>query len=260
MNRKKEVFFLAALILLFILVNYSFLDDALIRLFDESETRIAERIVDGDTIVAGGENVRLLGINTPERGEWLYSEAKEYLQERIFNKTIKLEFGKERYDIYDRLLAYVFLNEENINLKIIENGYANPYFPSGKDEYSQSFYDAWKKCVSEEKNLCEASKEKCASCIEIKNLDVESQEAIFYNKCSFDCTLTGWKIKDEGRKNFVFPVFVLESEKEILIKVGDGTDTEEMLFWKGEKYVWTSTGDTLFLRDEKGKLILYYNV
>jgi len=30
-----------------------------------------------------------------------------------------------------------------------------------------------------------------------------------------------------------------------------------ILFWKGKDYVWTSTGDTLFLRDDEGKLVLW---
>jgi len=29
------------------------------------------------------------------------------------------------------------------------------------------------------------------------------------------------------------------------------------LFWKNEDYVWAKTGDTLFLRDGKGKLVLW---
>ncbi|MDP2672340.1 MAG: lamin tail domain-containing protein, partial [Nanoarchaeota archaeon] len=59
------------------------------------------------------------------------------------------------------------------------------------------------------------------------------------------------------RKNFIFPNFNLNSEKEVVVKVGEGTSNEEVLFWKGEDYVWTETGDTLFLRDSEGKLVLW---
>jgi len=45
--------------------------------------------------------------------------------------------------------------------------------------------------------------------------------------------------------------------KEVMIKVGEEENTENVLFWKGESYVWTKTGDTLFLRDEEGKLVLW---
>ena len=40
--------------------------------------------------------------NSPERGEPYYAEAKEFLNERILNKTVRLEFGKDKYDRYNR--------------------------------------------------------------------------------------------------------------------------------------------------------------
>ena len=43
------------------------------------------------------------------------------------------------------------------------------------------------------------------------------------------------------------------------IKVGNETNRNNVLFWKDEDYVWTSTGDSLFLRDEKGRLVIYEN-
>ena len=38
------------------------------------------RIIDGDTIEVGNNTVRLLGINSPEKGEIGYNEAKAFLQ------------------------------------------------------------------------------------------------------------------------------------------------------------------------------------
>ena len=88
-------------------------------------------------------------------------------------------------------------------------------------------------------------------------MDYKNQEVIFYNKCDFNCDLTGWEIKDEGRKKFVFQDFILKKNKEAKIIVEEGVNSENVLFWKEQKYVWTSTGDTLFLRDDEGKLILW---
>ena len=179
------------------------------------------------------------------------------MNEKILNKTVKLEYGKDKKDRYNRTLAYIFLNDENINLKQVEQGFANYYFPSGKDVYYNNFKEAWENCIKENKNLCEKSKDICAKCIELKELNYNSQEAVFYNSCDYDCNLNGWKIKDEGRKTFIFSNFNLDGNKELKIKVGEGTDNSDILFWKGEDYVWTKTGDTLFLRDSEGKLILF---
>ena len=101
------------------------------------------------------------------------------------------------------------------------------------------------------------STDKCAECIELKEFDNENEIVIFYNNCEFDCSLDGWEIKDEGRKKFVFPEFILKTNKEIKIEVGEGIDENSVLFWRNEYYVWTNTGDTLFLRDDEGKLVLW---
>ena len=87
--------------------------------------------------------------------------------------------------------------------------------------------------------------------------DFENEVLVFYNQCSYDCDLTGWGIKDQGRKNFVFSKFVLRPFSEIEVVVGIGIDNSTTLFWEGEDYVWTEIGDSLFLRDAEGKLVLW---
>ena len=109
---KKQIFLIILLVIVLFIINYSFLDSKLENFLTDSETEIVERVIDGDTIVINKTSVRFLGINTPEIGEIYYSEAKEFLEEIVLNKTIKLEFGKEKYDLYKRILAYVFLREK----------------------------------------------------------------------------------------------------------------------------------------------------
>ena len=284
MGKGKQILLLVFLIFLLIVIDYSFIDTFLIGFFDESETGIVKRVIDGDTFVIGNESIRLLGINTPERGEYLYQEAKEFLNNSVLNKSVKLEFGKEKYDRYQRKLAYIFLDTENINLQLVKNGFANFYFPSGKDTYYKEFFDAWIECINKNINLCEKSKDKCADCIKLKELNVKEQKVILENKCDFDCSLKNWSLKDEGRKKFIFddaknlqanfgaiesktaPTrrngndsvgFILNSGKEINIIVSNKTNNVDNIYWKDYDYIWTSTGDSLFLRDEEGKLVLW---
>jgi endonuclease YncB( thermonuclease family) len=260
MNRKREIFLLIFLVFLFFAINYRAIDGKITEFLKDYEYKSVERIIDGDTIVVeNNTHIRLLGINTPEKGEKYYNEAKNFLSELVSNKTIKLEYGKERYDKYQRTLAYVILNGKNINIEQVRNGFANTYIYNN-DEYTIRLRNAWEECIQIGKNLCEKSNDKCADCIELKELDVKNQKVIFYNKCNFDCDLTNWGIKDEGRKNFVFPTFVLESNKEMNVIVGNKTNTDGDLYWKGEDYVWTSTGDTLFFRDKDGKLVLWKKI
>jgi len=92
-------------------------------------------VIDGDTIVvrrAGGhdETIRLLGIDTPEthhptKPVGCYGpEAAAYTSRRLFGKVVTLEDDVERHDIYDRRLAYVYLNGERFNDELLRRGYA----------------------------------------------------------------------------------------------------------------------------------------
>ncbi len=255
---KKEFYILIGIFLLIFTLNYSFLDGLVVDFFTDSESIYVKRVIDGDTIVAGNQTIRMLGMNTPEKGEKYYSEAKEFLENKILGEKISLVFGKEKTDRYGRTLAYVFLNGKNINLELVENGFANYYFPSGKNKNYLDFKDAWNECIEKEINLCEPSENKCGGCVVLEELNLGSQEMIFYNQCDFSCDLTNWEIKDEGRKKFVFPKFVLDSKKEITVKVSEEkVENTRVLTWERKTYVWTKTGDTLFLRDSDGKLVLW---
>ncbi len=269
---EKNIIILIGLVVILFAVNYSFLDSLVVEFFDEGKVVVVERVIDGDTFVVEGvvgntaslrsrhENpsqsisVRLLGVNSPERGEQYYDEAREFLEEAVINKNVRLEFGKEKKDKYGRVLAYVFVGGENINLKLVEEGFANFYFPSGRDVYYENFKKAWEECSD---NLCERSENEC---IVLEEFDYEEEVVVFYNKCG-DGDLTGWEIKDEGRKKFVFPDFVLGEGESVRVVVGDKSApiNKNELVWERKDYVWTDSGDTLFLRDREGKLVLWEN-
>lgn len=85
---------------------------------------IVTKIIDGDTIIVEGENVRLLGMDTDERGYPCYTLAKERLEELVLNKEVRLEKDQTDKDQYQRYLRYIFLDNENINLKLVEEGLA----------------------------------------------------------------------------------------------------------------------------------------
>ena len=85
------------------------------------------RVVDGDTIqLEDGSKVRLLGIDTPERGQCGYKEATKNMQDLVLAKRIILVAdGKQTTDRYGRLLRYVDLGDKDIGLEQIKDGYAH---------------------------------------------------------------------------------------------------------------------------------------
>lgn len=93
-----------------------------------NEEVVVSRVIDGDTFeTIGGNTVRLIGINTPEKNEPYYDEAKERLSDLIENKKVILTKDKENKDKYGRLLRYVYVDDIFVNLKLIEEGYATAY-------------------------------------------------------------------------------------------------------------------------------------
>ena len=88
------------------------------------------RIIDGDTFeIENGDKVRMIGIDAPELKDNEGLESKNHLKLLIENKYVSLmkdEKNKNK-DFFGRLLRYVYLEDSDVNLKMIEDGYANVY-------------------------------------------------------------------------------------------------------------------------------------
>lgn len=109
----------------------------------QKEEKIVTRVVDGDTIVVeGGDRIRLVNIDTPERGEPCYKEAKDRLTELIDGENVVLERAGENEDSYGRLLRYVFYNSTNINVLLVREGLANTYFYNKNTPYYEELIGA----------------------------------------------------------------------------------------------------------------------
>jgi micrococcal nuclease len=91
----------------------------------------AIEIIDGDTFKdSDGESVRLLGIDTPEKGDTFCSEATHALDSLLKGHILRYEFDRRKRDKYGRLLAYVFTDEAFVNRTLVRMGLATVYiFP-----------------------------------------------------------------------------------------------------------------------------------
>ena len=89
-------------------------------------------VIDGDTFVLNnGGHVRLIGIDTPEKGDVNYAKAGYELQRLLEGRRLILEMGVEDKDNYGRLLRYVYA-DGFVNLQLVESGWARsfPYEPN----------------------------------------------------------------------------------------------------------------------------------
>ena len=88
------------------------------------------RIIDGDTFeIENGDKVRMIGIDAPELKDNAGLESKNHLKLLIENKYVSLIEDKKNKnkDFFGRLLRYVYIDNTDVNLKMIEDGYANVY-------------------------------------------------------------------------------------------------------------------------------------
>lgn len=98
-------------------------------------TFLVARVVDGDTLeLANGESVRLVGIDTPERGECGYDTATANLARLVLGKSVRLGMSDEDRDRYGRLLRYVNVGSMDAGLRQIKSGWAIARYDS-RDGY-----------------------------------------------------------------------------------------------------------------------------
>lgn len=216
-----------------------------------------KKVVDGDTFVASGYKIRLIGIDAPEKGQPCYEEARLFLKKLIENKTVRLEYDKVKKDKYGRLLAYVWINNTFVNREMVINGFAVYRNYGEKLIYENLLNLSPRGCVKEI--------DTCEECIGIayfqfnpKGDDCKGGEFIkLKNYCSFPCNLTKWRIEDSQGNRFVLPQVLINTTLTIYF---DCEKSKEGLHLckKGCKAVWDNKGDVFKLYNSKGKLVIYY--
>ena len=156
---------------------------------------------DGDTIVLmDGRQIRYIGINAPEikhsepvqKAQPYGYTASNFNKKLVFTKMVHLEFDKERYDQYGRLLAYVFLTDGTfVNAKMLEKGYAYylPRKPNSK--YNEVLLQSQRRAMVAKNGIWSTWKEK-----KVRYLGNIRSQRFHISECPFG--------KKTGEKNRVF--------------------------------------------------------
>jgi endonuclease YncB( thermonuclease family) len=85
------------------------------------------KVIDGDTIdIASGERIRFAIVNTPERGQLGYQEAKQWTTDRCLGKTAVIDLDSAQPLTYGRLVGLVYCDVEAhfVNLELLQQGLA----------------------------------------------------------------------------------------------------------------------------------------
>ncbi len=195
------------------------------------------RVLDGDTVeLQGGEKIRLLGINTPEKNMFYFEEAKLFLEKLVLNKSVGFELKDT--DKYGRWLGYIFVGDKMINEKILNEGLASLYVYE-PDEYFEKLEKAEEFARGNGLGIWRKSSQD--GCVELRELKFQEDERcnnkeklVLFNNCGEIDVL----IKDDATHIYL----------EVL-----QPGLNEFNF----SCVWNDAGDSIFIFDEKGLLLFW---
>lgn len=253
----------------------------------DSVTVTVTSAADGDTVdvqYPNGtvETVRLLGVDTPEvHVENTPSEfegvpntqegkdclrsagenASQYTKDSLVGKEVTLKFDSEsdRRGDYGRLLGYIYVNGENFNLDLIENGHARVY--DSTFSQSDSFYSAE---TTAQNNL--VGLWHCTTLDDGGDGGTASIEWVYAqasylndervqikNTGSSELDLSGYTLEDAAGHSYTFPSgFSLAPGASVWVHSGSGTDDYDDLYADFGYEIWNDYGDTAYLYDEDG--------
>lgn len=125
---------------------------------NEKGRALVTKIVDGDTVVLNGVvKARLIGVDTPERGQCYYGQASRFTARKLLYRIVRYEVGKDTRDRYGRVLVYITKKGGSFNESLLRWGYARtlPIRPNTKyggkfsrlqDEARKHRRGTWKYC------------------------------------------------------------------------------------------------------------------
>lgn len=140
------------------------------------ESALVTSVVDGDTLkLKIGENtetIRMIGINSPEKGACYFTEAKDRLTQLALDKEVKVELDPSQgeRDKYDRLLAYIWVGDLNVNQEMLRGGFAREYTYDEPYKYQKEFREASSVAIKQNFGVhgtscaCEQNEELARSC------------------------------------------------------------------------------------------------
>jgi micrococcal nuclease len=227
------------------------------------------QVYDGDTLLVflegAEEEVRLLGINAPERDECFADQARAALSGLLASGPLRLDLQEER-DQFGRLLAYAYAADTFLNLALVEGGFALA-LQDGHPQQAE-FLRADERAFAAGLGMWAAAACGSPSWAPVTLLDItpnppgpdeddlNGEWVLLGNPGDQDADLTGWVLRDESSANrYPFPAgTLLAPGEQVTVHTGCGGDREGDLYWCQDGPVWNNGGDTALLLDPRGNV------
>jgi micrococcal nuclease len=102
-----------------------------------AEGAVVAHVIDGDTIeLVDGRRIRLVQIDTPERGRECYGDEASAHTRRLLppgtEVRIEQDAALDQADSFGRRLAYVWKGDEDVNVTLVREGAAGVWFYDGR--------------------------------------------------------------------------------------------------------------------------------
>jgi micrococcal nuclease len=102
-----------------------------------AEGAVVAQVIDGDTIeLVDGRRIRLVQIDTPERGDECYGDEAAGLTRRLLPAGTQVRIEQDptldQADSFGRRLAYVWKGDEDVNVTLVREGAAGVWFYDGR--------------------------------------------------------------------------------------------------------------------------------
>ena len=229
------------------------------------------RVIDGDSLIAvidGIETeVRLEGINAPERDECLGDESADRLREVLGSGP--LEIAGTEFDQFDRLLGVVTAGGLPVNVTQVADGLAIPL--AAESAIDELVLSAEERARALGVGIWSPTSCGTGPVPEVVILSVEpdppgrdeealdEERVVIGNRSDAAQDLTGWVLRDESTANrFEFPSgTVIEAGSAIEVVVGC-EPAPNRLTWCNDRPVWNNGGDTAMLLDPGGRIVDLY--
>jgi hypothetical protein len=226
-----------------------------------------ERVNDGDSLVAatgsGDVEVRLMGINTPERDECFGPEAEQRLADLIDGQEVGLEVVGQ--DQFGRTLAYVWLGDLLVNLDQVAGGFAiATTAPEEGDPHGQTLLEAEDEAFAARDGMW--SETVCGASGPLPPVIIDSDASSFDPRGPDEevlgdeyvalageepVDLGGWVIRDESSEHRC------HLRSDVIVRPGDPliVASTDQCWDPGNSPVWNNGGDLALLLDTSGRIV-----
>ncbi|MBU8922648.1 MAG: thermonuclease family protein [Bacteroidales bacterium] len=232
---------------------------------------LVEDVIDGDTYIVSlyrpvpgmneQETVRLLGVDAPELNnkEYFSYRSREYAATQIKGKVVELEIGERPRDVFCRLLAYVYYdNDSMLNREMLEDGYCR-IFPRKYHFHYDEFMQLQEEAITKRVGLW-AVKAGTVHIAYIHN-HKKSEHVIISNATDSTVDVSLWVVVDKSGIELVIPKNTyLEANMLLKLYSGDlGVNEPPGCYYLSHENIWNNDSDEALLLNSEGVAIDQYS-